>query len=155
MPFYDRRCTGCEWKAVDVLEPITLAISVVCPVCHEPTERAWLSAPPNVIGDECDFTSNNGEKTPIRFRSKADHKRWLREKGYVVKDSHVGEAGSDKSKFSTRWVGGGKQWMADAEELAKRNGSASGTTPTPDDHFNIEWSEGIAPADMVARYAGK
>jgi hypothetical protein len=155
MPLYDRRCGVCGWTVIDVVEPVTPATPPECPDCGSLTERAWLTAPPNVIGDACDFVSHNGERHSVRFRSKAEHKRWLKEKGYVVNDGHVGAAGSDKSKFSARWESGGPQWLADAEALARRNGTAKGRTPTPDDAFHITWTEGVATPEMIAKYADK
>jgi hypothetical protein len=152
MPFYDRRCLSCTWVAIDVVEPVTPPAPPVCPACGGATERAWLTRPPTVIGDECDFVSQNGEKHPRRFRSKAEHKRWLKEKGYTVMDSHVGAVGSDKSTFTTRWVGGGPQWLADAEALAQRNGTAHGRTPVDDTPFHITWTTGDATPEMVERY---
>jgi hypothetical protein len=32
-----------------------------------------------VHGDECDFVQKNGTKVPIRFRSKQEHARWMKE----------------------------------------------------------------------------
>ena len=126
MPFYDRIC-HCGWTAIDVLEAIETVHA--CPDCGMQTERAWLTKPSNVIGDECDFVSHNGEKQPVRFRSKAEHKRWLKERGWRIKDDHVGEQGTDKSRFTSRWAGGGKQWLADAEALAQRHGASVGKDP--------------------------
>ena len=73
-----------------------------------------------MIGDECDFVSRNGEKKPIRFRSKLEHRRWLKEHGYRIKDDHVGAQGSDKNKFTQRWAAMDPQTMKNAMELVAR-----------------------------------
>lgn len=57
-----------------------------------------------VIGDECDFMQHNGTREPIRFRSKQEYKRWLKQHDYRIYDTHVGEPGSDKSKHSRNWA---------------------------------------------------
>lgn len=152
MPNYDRLCGVCGWVAIDVLEPI-LAPDVACPECAGETKRVWLSAPPNVIGDEMDHLQVNGLRNPRRFRSKQDHKRWLKSEGFIVKDEHKPLAGSDGSPHSSRWSGGGKQWLADAEALALRNGSAEGTVPEEDHPWNITWSTGTLSKDEAAKYA--
>src|SRR5207245_8295763 len=91
MPTYDRLCFACGWVAVDVLEPMCCDPSP-CPECGAVTERAWLTKPPNVVGDEVDFVSRNGEKHPVRFRSRADHRRWLNEKGLRIQDDKSGHS---------------------------------------------------------------
>jgi hypothetical protein len=104
MPLYDRTCTvGCGWQAVDRWEPVQ-TVSPLCPACSAPTVRAWLTKATSVIGDEIDHVQVNGTKTPIRFRSKQDRKRWLKEQGYREYDTHQGDVGSDKSKHTTSWT---------------------------------------------------
>lgn len=149
MPFYDRTCTACDYCIIDVLEPV-YADNTSCPDCGQPTARAWMSAPPNVIGDECDFVTRNGEKNPRRFRHKSEHRRWLKENHFIVKDEAV-----SGDKHTKTWTAGGKQWLADAEALAMRNGSASGLVPEQDINLNVTFSEGVATPEMVARYASK
>ena len=154
MPFYDRLCPSCGWLAVDVLEPVNVPVQT-CPACGDPTKRAWLTRSTNVIGDEMDHLQVNGLKEPRRFRSKLEHKRWLKENGYTIMDGHVGEYGSDKSKHSSRWAaGGGAEWLANAEELAKRNGASAGKDPE-DKPFNIKWSTGTLTPEQVEEYRGK
>jgi putative FmdB family regulatory protein len=152
MPNYDRLCPSCGWVAVDVLEPIA-APPVACPDCGAETQRVWLSAPPNVIGDEMDHVQVNGLRHPRRFRSKQEHKRWLKAEGFVIKDEHKPLVGTDKSPHSTRWASGGKQWLADAEALAQRNGTAEGIIPEEEHHWHIRWSEGTLSKEEAAKYA--
>jgi hypothetical protein len=113
----------------------------------------WLSAPPNVIGDEMDHVQVNGLRHPRRFRSKQEHARWLKSEGFTVKDEHKPLLGSDKSPHSTRWASGGKKWLADAEALAARNGSGSGNQPEEDHRWNISWSTGELSKEQAAKYA--
>ena len=62
----------------------------------------------NVIGDECDITIKHGicwdDGTPRRYRSKVEMKRVMKEKGLENKVEHLGENGTDKSRFTTRWT---------------------------------------------------
>lgn len=141
MPYYDRTCTVCDWQAVDLHEPIDPPTVPPCPACDAPTARAWLTKPPNAVGDECDFVEHNGTKTPIRFRSKIEFKRWLKEQGLRVVDSHVSMEGTDKAEHTTAWTAGGKDWLAKAEAAAKahHNGGFLGNEPTYDPPLNIQW----------------
>lgn len=153
MPTYDRLCHGCGWVGIDVIEPIDAGV-VACPSCEKPTVRAWLTKPANVIGDECDFVSRNGEKHPVRFRSKLEHKRWLKEKGWEIKDEHKGLQGSDKSPHTTKWEGGGKEWLANAEALAQRHGGIGAKEPE-DDAFHVTWTTGELTPQQVEEYRAK
>jgi hypothetical protein len=105
MPCYDRRCTGCAWQAIDVFEPVYLQ-APVCPLCGAVTQRAWLSKPPAVIGDEIPggFVQENFGVQPETFYSKSSMARRAKELGLMPLVRHVGEQGSDKSKHTTRWV---------------------------------------------------
>jgi len=138
-PVFDRICLACGWVAVDQLEPITCP-NPPCPDCGAMTARAWLTKPPNVVPDSTDFVSHNGEKHPVRFRSKADHRRWLKEKGLRVKD--------DASHHSST---GGKQWLEDAEVLATRNGAARGER-VEDDPLHVTFTAGELTPAQVEEY---
>ncbi len=148
MPYYDRSC-DCGWQAIDLMEPIYVG-TVPCPACGAPTQRAWLTKAPAEIGDEMNHLQVNGLKEPRLFTSKQEHKRWMKENGYQIMDSHVGQdPGTDKSRFSAPWTGGGKEWLANAEELAKRNGAYVGNDPD-EKPFNIRWSSGeMTPAEVA------
>ena len=84
-------------------EPITVGVKP-CPDCGAPTKRAWLTKATTVIGDEIDHVQVNGCKTPIRFRSRAERKRYLKEHGWREQDYFAPMPGSDKSKHGdVRW----------------------------------------------------
>lgn len=105
----------------------------------------------SVVGDECDFVQHNGTKTPIRFRSKLEFRRWCKEHNYRVQDTHVGEQGSDKSSHTTPWQAGGTQWLRDAEILATRHGNFAGNEP-PEKPFHIRWTSGDMTGKDLAHY---
>lgn len=153
MPLYDRLCNGCGWVAIDVIEPIH-AGTVTCPACGDPTERAWLTKSSNVIGDEMDHVQVNGLKTPRRFRSKQERKRWLKEAGYEEKGEHKGLQGSDKSPHTTRWEGGGKEWLAKAEALAQRHGGIGAKEPE-EAPFHVNWTTGELTPQQVEEYRAR
>ena len=152
MPFYDRQCEACGWSAIDVFEPVE-ATAPQCPKCGSYMARAWLTKPPNTIGDEVDFIQHNGTKHPIRFRSKIEFRRWLKETGNRVSDSHIGLQGSDKSPYTTRHFAGGKDWLANAEHLAKthHNGEFAGKEPD-EPEFHVNWTSGELTPEQVAHY---
>lgn len=152
MPNYDRICDSCGWFSVDLLEPIA-APPVPCPDCSAETKRAWLTAPPTVIGDEMDHVQVNGLRHPRRFRSKEEHRLWLKSSGWRVSEEFAPMPGTDKSPHSVRSITGGKQWLADAEALALRNGAAEGKEPEDDYRWNIAWSTGTLSKEDAAKYA--
>ena len=119
-----------------------------CPDCGTITERAWLTKAPYAIGDAMDHLQKNGLKHPRRFRSKIEHRRWLKESGWAIKDEHCPPPDSDKGTHTTAWTSGGKEWLANAEALAHRHGAGSGKDPEPEP-FHVTWSEGmLSPADV-------
>lgn len=140
MPVFDRLCFACGWVAVDVFEPIQYE-APLCPECGTSTERVWLTKPPNVVSDSCDFVSRNGEKHPVRFRSRADHRRWLKEKGYAINDNRSGHSST-----------GGVQWLKDAEVLATRNGAARGEVVPDDDPLHVTFTAGELTPAQVEEY---
>lgn len=105
---YDRICKN-NHKLIDCLEPIT-APEVRCPECFEPTDRAWLSKPAAVIGDDIPggLVIRHGvcwpDGSPRKFYSKSEIARVAKELGVVNYVEHVTAPGTDKSKETTRWV---------------------------------------------------
>jgi len=81
-----------------------------CATCGGPLEgfAAQNNKAPGVIGDEIDIMVPHGvcheDGTPKRFRSKSALKQELAAKGLRECVRHVGQRGSDKSPFTTRWV---------------------------------------------------
>ncbi len=63
---------------------------------------------PCIIGDEIDVTITNGvchpDGTPRRFRSRSELRLAEKMAGVVPYVRHIGEPGSDKSKFTTRHI---------------------------------------------------
>lgn len=142
MKYFDRKCPACGTITIDSLEPSDAPV-ILCSQCGEPTERAWIAKAATVIGDECDFTSRNGEREPRRFRSKLEHRRWLKEKGYRINDAHVGTQDGDTSKHTTRWAAMDQQTLQNAIDLVTRAASAPATTPRDDGPHGISSNEGI------------
>lgn len=147
MKYFDRKCPSCGTITIDSLEPSDAPV-ILCLQCGEPTERAWIAKAATVIGDECDFTSRNGEREPIRFRSKLEHRRWLKEKGYRINDAHVGTQDGDTSKHSSRWAAMDAQTLQNAIDLVTRAASAPAAPSTPDG------PQGITSDEGVIRYLG-
>ena len=62
----------------------------------------------NAVGDEIDVTIKHGlcheNGEPRRYRSRAEMKRVMKERGLVNRIEHIGKGGSDKSDHTTRWV---------------------------------------------------
>ena len=56
------------------------------------------------IGDEIDEVNDNVGHESVRFTSKSEKRRYLKEHGLIEFVRHVGEPGSDKSKHTTRWI---------------------------------------------------
>ena len=102
MPMYDVRCAnGHEeeqfaWRETD-LRP--------CAVCGSVVEHVWRSCP-SVQSDSIPggMVIENLSATPIRFDSKSEHRRYLKEHGFTSKVEHVGVPGTDKSPHTQRWI---------------------------------------------------
>ena len=107
MPMYDRVCTHCQHQMIDCLEPVN-APETPCPECGKPTQRAWLTKPSGVIGDECDVWIKHGlcneDGSPRRYTSKQEIRREEKRRDVVNVVRHVGKKGSDKSPHTTRWI---------------------------------------------------
>ncbi|MGV1037706.1 MAG: hypothetical protein ACOYD0_11880 [Candidatus Nanopelagicales bacterium] len=96
-------CKTCEWQDEIFVEPFE---NPPCPKCGGETERLWIGSSAAVIDDTIigGMVVENLAPDPITFYSKSEHKRYLKEHGFVQKVRHVGEEGSDKSQHTTRWV---------------------------------------------------
>lgn len=113
---------------------------VACPECGAPTARAWLTKASNVIGDEIDITQVNGLRHPRRFRSRLEHQRWLKENGFRVKDTHVGDQGSDKSKFTQSAAIMDPQTLENARYLVTHRQMID--ADEPDEPLHVTFTEG-------------
>lgn len=94
MPRYDQRCRSCAWDA-EITVPWD--VNPACPICGGDTERVWWKAA-HVSGDECDFVTEHGFKTPRRFTSRAEWKRAMKEAGIRPYDKFTPMAGTDKPR---------------------------------------------------------
>ena len=120
MPFYDRLCTACGTTQIDSFEPVEPP-RLLCADCGEPTERAWLTKPSNVIPDSMDWTQVNGCKRPIRFRSKSERRRYLKGAGW--RETGGGEsAGSTVTQLT----------LDNAKAMLERSAKASSGWRDPD-----------------------
>lgn len=103
MPKYDFVCAAGH-EQDDVIVPY--GTRPACPVCGAVTEILWKSSFPNIINDEIPggMTIHNMTATPETFYSKSEHRRRVKELGLENTVQHVGQDGTDKSKFTSRWI---------------------------------------------------
>jgi hypothetical protein len=147
MPFYDRKCSACDWQKIDVFERVTPE-DVSCPDCSAATDRVWLTKPSNVIGDECDIRQENGFKTVQHFRSKIERKRALKAAGVEECVQHRPMPGTDKSKHTMNWATMDSKTLENARILVERQGGFKGNDPAPDVRMRITHVKG----DGIGRY---
>jgi hypothetical protein len=99
----DLKCTACDWTKRDHWDRRGAAYPA-CETCGAATERAWLMGSfPAIHGDEMDFTDHNMTSQPIRFTSKSERRRVMKQLGIQEKIRHVGVQGGDRSPHTTRW----------------------------------------------------
>jgi len=131
MPMYDRLCQSCGQQQLDCWEPVTPP-ECACPTCGASTERAWLSKPSNVIGDEIDQWQENGFRHPQHFRSRIERQRAMKEAGLSEVVRHVGSPGSDTSKHTTNWAATtDARTLENARVLVSRASTYAGSTTAP------------------------
>lgn len=153
MPLYDRQC-ACGWTATDVWEAVN-AGEVRCPECGAMSERAWLTKATTVHGDECDFVQHNGTREPIRFRSRAEFKRWLKQEGYTIKDSHVPKQGTDKSPFTTNWAASYDPYTAENVRILLERAFHQSSDEEPPLNMNITTYTGELSPEEARKYVGR
>lgn len=108
MPMYDRICPDGH-EMIDCWEPIT-APSVECKECGKPTERAWLTKPGHVIGDEIPggiwirHGLCNPDGTPRKYYSHSEIKAEAKRRGLTNIVEHKTAKDSDKAPHTTRWI---------------------------------------------------
>ncbi len=90
-----------------------------------------------VVGDEVDFVQVNGLPQPRRFRSRLEHQRWLKEQGYRVYDTHVGEQGSDKSRHTRSAAIMDPQTLENGRYLVTHRAMID--AKEPDEPLHIRW----------------
>jgi hypothetical protein len=74
------------------------------PLCGGRNSHGFPIKGLTVVGDEIDEVIENMAPEPIHFTSRAEKRRYMKEHGIREKVRHVGEQGSDKSRFTSRWV---------------------------------------------------
>lgn len=100
MPKYDFLCAAGH-EQIDVIVPY--GTRPPCPECGGATEILWSKSFPNIIGDEIDYVDHNITSTPIRFTSKQERKRMMKELGLREQVRHVEHDHTDKSPHTSRW----------------------------------------------------
>jgi len=111
---FDYLCPNCGHEEYDVIRPQEerQIPCTHCDVADGPVmmQRAWLSAPNSVIGDdipggvEVKHGICNEDGTPRRYYSKSEMRREAERRGLVNHVEHIPARGSDKSKHTVRWV---------------------------------------------------
>ena len=115
----DLKCTACDWTKRD--HWMRKGDALPACACGAATERAWLMGSfPTIIGDEMNYVDHNMASQPIKFTSKAERRRMMKQLGIQEKVRHVGVPGSDKSPHTTKWGGMDPQTMANAQALLER-----------------------------------
>ena len=108
MPMFDLSCEdGHEW--IDAY--LKIGERPPCPTCGKPTSTLWRSSS-NVVGDDIPggyvvrhgLVGPNGE--PMKFYSKSAIAAEAKRRGLVNYVEHTTDprSGSDKSKFTKRWI---------------------------------------------------
>ena len=104
MPVFDHRCHVCHY----IFEAFEWSHEkICCKKCGAATEHIWLPGQsPTVIDDSIPggMVIENIGPTPQKFYSKSDYRAAVAAAGLKPLVRHVGEPGSDKSKFTSRWI---------------------------------------------------
>lgn len=101
MPNYDFLCLNGHTQR-DVRVPY--GTRPPCPDCGGAVDILWQSSFPNVIKDECDFSTDNMTGQMERFTSRSEHRRRVKELGLRIRDEHNPPPGSDRSRYTSKWV---------------------------------------------------
>lgn len=130
MPMYDFRCEN--GHTFDAFVPVG-TIDHPCRCCSLVAGQVWVSNPPAVIGDACDFVQENGFATPQRFTSKAERRRALKEAGMEEMVRHVGVPGTDKSPHTAMWSAISQDTLDGAARMLERVGKGNVDPPTEEE----------------------
>ena len=116
MPMYDKRCNVCGRTQIDVWEPIYAQL-VPCEITGNPADRCqgamlrvWLTGPPAVIQDsieggiEIKHGLCNPDGSPKKYYSKSEIAKEAKRRGLTNHVEHVTSPGTDKNKYTTRWI---------------------------------------------------
>lgn len=109
MPMYDLTCKNGH-------EQYNLFLKVgerpACPECQEPTETLWSGKANAVIGDDIPggvwirHGLCNEDGSPRKYYSHTEINQEAKKRGLVNRVEHTVDprGGSDKAKYTTRWV---------------------------------------------------
>lgn len=106
MPLYDLTCKNGH-EQLDVY--LKVGERPPCPTCGEPTDTLWRTSS-NIIADEIPggiwiaHGICNDDGTPKKYYSKSEIARAAKEKGLTNRVEHITEPGTDKNKYTKRWV---------------------------------------------------
>ena len=101
MPNYDRKCTACDWTAIDQLRAVAF-VWPACPDCGADTEPLWTQTP-SIVPDEIiggRWVENLGPN-PVKVHSRSELRRMMHVLGVEEFVRHQPEPGTDKSKHTT------------------------------------------------------
>ena len=79
---------------------------MACPACGGHTSRVWQSGTAAIHGDDKfvgGLTLENLDHHPVTVYSRSELKREMDARGLRSMVRHVGEPGSDKSRYTSRW----------------------------------------------------
>jgi hypothetical protein len=100
MPMWDLKCS-CGWERDDTF---VIGEWPSCPQCGAAVSKVWKGKFPSVVDDTIHETIENLGPTPVTFTSRSDKRTYLKMHGISEKVRHVGEAGSDKNRHTSRWI---------------------------------------------------
>lgn len=139
MPFYDRGCTACDWRVIDVYEGVHAA-APPCPTCGRPTTRIWISGMSHIISDEIPggLWQENGFTHPRQFYSKSERRRALAERGLTEMVRHTTTHDTDKNPYTSDWSRGSVDLAAATAAVSADRGKVAATSTEAD--IPVQWT---------------
>lgn len=105
MPIFDYACTHCSIVHERLVWPSERDDVQRC-TCGSDMRQVFTGRAPSMVPDSIPggMVLENLTKTPQRFYSRTEIKDAMRAANVEQKVRHVGEPGSDKSRYTSRWV---------------------------------------------------
>lgn len=106
---YDRQCEKGHIRK-DLLEKVK-APDVLCGKCGSPTTRIWTGKAPGVTPDQIPggiwikHGLCNEDGSPRKYYSKSEMTEEAKRRGVTSIVEHVTEPGTDKNKYTIKWIG--------------------------------------------------